>query len=182
MKPLTELRKEPYTAEELFLEIVGILKEKNECPNILDYGTAPLYPILNDNFSLESELHYGGNEGIYLDIVLLDYENKRRILGTFKTLQESKDAMRIMATLGADFIVEGSSFIREHSDDFSWTGYNVYAIRADGHAAPLYYTLDNPEKAMNRAKEILQQDSVQHVIIRDNGKKKDRVITREDLA
>ena len=59
--------------------------------------------------NLRSNLNYGGNEGIYLDL-WIEYFNKgekcQHGLGTFKTLYEDEKAMHRMAGLLADFVVE----------------------------------------------------------------------------
>ncbi len=99
------------TTEELFNEICRILKEKGRVPDILDYGLAthsPV-PVTNCEFDLKSNLDYGGNEGIYLDIwTEYSAEEKKCInrLGTFKTLNTNHEAMHTMAGLLADFIIE----------------------------------------------------------------------------
>lgn len=65
-----QIMKKPMTTEELFEKIQGVLKEKGKLPDILDYGLAthrPV-PITNYEFDLKSNLNYGGNEGIYLDL------------------------------------------------------------------------------------------------------------------
>ena len=50
----------------------------------------------------------------------------RKSLGTFKTLQDSKEAMHVMAALLADFIIELNAYVRANMDDFAWEGIYVY--------------------------------------------------------
>ena len=117
--------KKPMTTKELFEKIQGILKEKGRLPDILDYGLAthrPV-PITNYEFDLKSNLNYGSNEGIYLDLWIEYYEGKQKQqkgLGTFKTLSIDNEAMHIMAALLADFIIEEYSYVNANLDDFTW--------------------------------------------------------------
>lgn len=78
-------------------------------------------PITTYQFDLRSKLAYGGNEGIYLDLWIeyfADKEKQRKGLGTFKTLDESNEAMHIMA----DFIIEEYAYVNANLDDFTWEG------------------------------------------------------------
>ena len=102
------MKRRPMTTDELFNRIVMILKEKSRLPDSLDYGLAigNALPITNCEFDLRSNLAYGNNEGIYLDLWIeyfYEDENYRKSLGTFKTLQDSKEAMHVMAALLADY-------------------------------------------------------------------------------
>lgn len=65
------MMKRPMTTEELFNRINIIQKEKNKLPDILDYGLAASnpVPIRTYQFDLKHNLAYGGNEGIYLDLL-----------------------------------------------------------------------------------------------------------------
>lgn len=119
--------KKPMTTEELFNKIQGILKEKGKLPDILDYGLAthnPV-PIRTYEFDLKSDLAYGGSEGIYLSLWIEYFVNDERhtdSVGTFKTLDNSNEAMHIMADLLADFIIEEYDYVNANLDDFTWEG------------------------------------------------------------
>lgn len=182
MKQLSELRKRPYTAKELFEKIVEILKENNEFPTILDYRSSSDLILQNDGFSLETELSFGSNEGIYLNIILLDENHNRNRMGTFKTLYETKEALCIMAVLGANFVWNMRKFVSEYSDDFAWSGYKVYPVKTDGSIPAIIYCPSTFEAAMIHIKKQLKSNNnVQYMILRDNEKKEDSVIKREDL-
>ena len=95
MKQIKEKR--PMATGELFDKIFGILKEKGKLPNILDYGLAAyrIVPITNYEFDLKSNLDYGANEGIYLDLWIEYYVKREKTvngIGTFKTLREDNEA------------------------------------------------------------------------------------------
>lgn len=103
--------KKPMTTEDLFNKICSILKAQDKLPDILDYGLATHHPvpIRTYEFDLKSNLAYGGNEGIYLDLWIeyfADDEKRTSSIGTFKTLDENKEAMHTMAGLLADFVIE----------------------------------------------------------------------------
>ena len=74
MKPLNELRKKPYTSDELFDNIVRILRENHDLPCILDYSTAVSrsnnHEIRTDEFDIICDLGFGGSEGIYLTVFI----------------------------------------------------------------------------------------------------------------
>ena len=101
----------PMTTEELFEKINSILKEKGKIPDILDYGhaTSNPVPIRTYEFDLGNSLNYGSNEGIYLELWIkyrVENEKRRAAIGTYKTLYEDDNAMYIMASLLANFIIE----------------------------------------------------------------------------
>ena len=127
----------PMTTEELFEKINSILKEKGELPDILDYSlaTSNPIPIRTYEFDLRNSLNYGGNEGIYLDLWIeyrVENEKRRAAIGTYKTLYEDDNAMHIMASLLANFIIEEHSYLNGNLDDFTWEGADVHALNENG--------------------------------------------------
>ena len=127
----------PMTTEELFEKINSILIEKSKIPNILDYSlaTSNPIPIRTYEFDLRNSLNYGGNEGIYLDLWIeyrVENEKRRAAIGTYKTLYEDDNAMHIMASLLANFIIEEHSYLNGNLDDFTWEGADVHALNENG--------------------------------------------------
>lgn len=117
-----EIRK-PMTTLELFCKIKDILEEKDKLSDILDYslGTSKPAPITNYEFGWGNNLDYGNSEGIYLDLWIKYCKDDKictKSLGTFKTLRNDDKAMRTMATLLADFIIEGTAYVNTNPDDF----------------------------------------------------------------
>lgn len=170
----------PMTTAELFENICGILKEKGLYPGILDYALAASTPkpITTYEYSFRNNLDYGGSEGIYLDLWIetdTDKGTKRDKMGTFKTLEDSRDAMHIMAKLLADFIVEESAYVNAHLDDFCWEGMKVSAFDGDGKELGWYYTSRDMEKALKRKDELLQK--YPRVLIRDNATREEKSYT-----
>ena len=144
--------KKPMTTADLFNEIKTILKNKNMLPDILDYGiaTSKPVPIRIYEFELKNNLDYGGSEGIYLDLWIEYYEDNEWLksdIGTFKTLEDGREAMHAMAGLLADFIIEGTAYINANIDDFTWTGADVWAFDENGKRLDWCYSCSNMERA-----------------------------------
>ena len=173
----------PMTTEELFNRIKDILKEKGKLPDILDYGLAthnPV-PITTYEFDLRNKLAYGGSEGIYLDLWIEYFANKekqRKSIGTFKTLDESNEAMYIMAKLLADFIIEEYSYVNANLDDFTWEGFDVHAFDEEGKRYGWGYTCATMESALNRKNELLKKYT--QVVVRDNATRKETIFDHDN--
>lgn len=172
----------PMTTEDLFNKIYNILKEKGRLPDILEYGSAvrnPV-PITTYKYELGSKLAYGGNEGIYLDI-WMEYsavrEKTRQKLGVFKTLYESSDAMRTMAGLLADFIIEESAYVNANLDDFTWEGVDIHVFDKDGKQCGWGYTYNTMEDALNKKDKLLRKFS--KIVVRDNATRKEKIFLQE---
>lgn len=186
MKAEREQRKKPITTTEHFEQIYRILKANGMIPEtLLDYGCAARVPvpIKTYEFEIRSNLDYGSCEGIYLDLWIEYYEEEKRQrkeLGTFKTLQTDRSAMRRMAQLLADFIVEERKYINQHLDDFTWEGIQVYAVKEDGEKAAAGYECVNLERALLRKAELIKR--FPRVVIRDNATRREMVYERGAVA
>ena len=168
----------PMTTEELFEKINSILKEKGKIPSILDYGlaTSNPIPIRTYEFDLRNSLNYGGNEGIYLDLwieYLVENEKRRAAIGTYKTLYEDADAMHIMASLLADFIIEEYSYVNKNLDDFTWEGVDVHALKENEERMNWGYTCGTMESALKKKDELLKHHK--KVVVRDNATRKEKI-------
>lgn len=168
----------PMTTEELFEKINSILKAKGKIPNILDYGlaTSNPIPIRTYEFDLRSSLNYGGNEGIYLNLWIeyrVENEKCRATIGTYKTLHEDADAMHIMASLLADFIIEEHSYVNNNLDDFTWEGADVHALKENGERMSWGYTCGTMEAALKKKDELLKHHK--KVVVRDNATRKEKI-------
>ena len=168
----------PMTTEELFEKINSILKEKSKIPDILDYGhaTSNPIPIRTYEFDLRNSLNQGGNEGIYLDLWIkywVENEKRRAAIGTYKTLYEDDNAMHIMASLLANFIIEEYSYVNKNLDDFTWEGADVHALKENGERVNWGYTCGTMEAALKKKDELLKHH--QQVIVRDNATRKEKI-------
>ena len=173
----------PMTTEELFEKINGILKEKGKLPDILDYShaTSNPIPIRTYEFDLRNSLAYGGNEGIYLVLwieYLVENEKRRAAIGTYKTLYEDDNAMHIMASLLANFIIEEYSYVNKNLDDFTWEGADVHALKENGERMNCGYTCGTMEAALKKKDELLKHH--QQVVVRDNATRKEKIYRRKD--
>lgn len=173
----------PMTTEELFEKINSILKEKSKIPDILDYSlaTSNPIPIRTYEFDLRNSLNYGGNEGIYLDLWIeywVENEKRRAAIGTYKTLYEDDNAMHIMASLLADFIIEEYSYVNKNLDDFTWEGADVHALKENGERMNCGYTCGTMEAALKKKDELLKHH--QQVVVRDNATRKEKIYRRKD--
>lgn len=172
----------PLTTAEHFHLICSILREKGLMPDdILDYALAASHPVpvRTCEFDTRNNLDYGASEGIYLDLAIEYYEDGRKKtskLGTFKTLQTDPEAMRTMARLLADFIVEEQEYVSAHMDAYTWTGVDVYAVDEDGRWNGWGYSCHNLETALKRKDELLEQ--YESVVVRDNATRKMKVYRR----
>ena len=168
----------PMTTEELFEKINSILKEKSKIPDILDYSlaTSNPIPIRTYEFDLRNSLNYGGNEGIYLDLWIeyrVENEKRRAAIGTYKTLYEDDNAMHIMASLLANFIIEEHSYMNKNLDDFTWEGADVRALKDNGDRVNWGYTCGTMDAALKRKDELLKNH--QQVVVRDNATRKEKI-------
>ena len=174
----------PMTTEELFEKINSILKEKGKLLDILDYGlaTSNPIPIRTYEFDLRNSLNYGGNEGIYL-VLWIEYmegnEKRRAAMGTYKTLYEDDNAMHIMASLLADFIIEEYSHVNKNLDDFTWEGADVHALEENGERMNWGYTCGTMEAALKKKDELLKHH--QQVVVRDNAIRKEKIYSRQGV-
>lgn len=120
------MKKKLYNTGTLFVHITNLMNEEEVLPNnMLDYylPTRTIIPIKYYGFDIVGDLKFGGNEGIYLTMFLegqisKDKPHERIHIGTFKTLRESRDALKRMAILMADFIYIGRKFVNDNIDDF----------------------------------------------------------------
>lgn len=166
------------TTEEHFNKICGILKEKEKIPDILEYSLATHEPVLITNywFDLKSNLMYGYNEGIYLYLWIEYYEGRQKqqqALGVFKTLSTNDEAMYIMATLLANFIIEENTYVNANLDDYIWEGADVHPIDQSGHQCNFGYSCTSMEVALKRKDELLKE--YPKVVVRDNATRKEKI-------
>ena len=168
----------PMTAADLFNKICDILKEKEAFPDILDYAVVEhdLIPITTYEFGLGNHLDYGGSEGIYLDLWITIYgdnEPQHKSLGTFKTLRDDPESMRIMGKLLADFIIETRAYVNATLDDFTWEGADIRIFDENDKQLNMGYSCGSMERALKKKDEFLQK--YPRVVIRDNA-------TREETS
>ena len=177
-----EKRKKPYTNVELFREIVKMI----ELPEDLDYhlASSDVQEVKTYNMNIYNDLNYGGCEGIYLDVGLRYEDEQHKLntipLGTFKTLYTSRDDMRMMALLLADFIDAADKFINSHIHDFEWSGFNVYGANEEGEKIDDAYSVTTD--TYDHARSLLYSGLLSKypaILIVDNNTKKETVLKKE---
>jgi len=100
----------------------------DEAESIMDYFLAETYNVrtlTNYRFDFLTRLNFGGSEGIYLDCYIEgtfsegknDNKVERLSCGTFKTLEESLEAMKIMGKL-ADLTYFASKYVNREIDRY----------------------------------------------------------------
>ena len=112
------------------------LVKKNSCYEkagaIMDYFLAEDYKVqeLSDyEFDFLVKLNFGGSEGIYLDCYIegcfresnAERKTERLSCGTFKTLDESLDAMKIMGELAGSLTYFASQYVNKELDRYTPT-------------------------------------------------------------
>lgn len=156
--------------------------EKGRLPDILDYGLATRSPISirTYEFDLKSNLDYGSNGGIYLELWIEYFVNGERCkneIGTFKTLYTDNNAMYVMATLLADFIIEEYAYVNANLDDFTWEGVDVYPFSEKGERLKWGYSCGSLKTALKRKDDLLRKNYLQ-VVLRDNATREETIFSR----
>lgn len=178
--------KKPMMSNDLFDVICRKLQEKGQLPEILEYQRADdLRPFPVDTYEVDirNNLDFGGNEGIYLDLRLY-LRGEERHFGTIKTLAEDRDGIVEMGKLLGNFIAEFRDYLNDNIDDFTWDGYDVHAVRADGSGR--YYAVEcrTLEKALMHKDELLQDPECRYeeVKVRDNRTREEKIYRKEEIA
>lgn len=164
------------TTADLFNKICDILKEKETFPDILDYALPERdqIPITTYEFGLGNHLDYGGSEGIYLNLWITLYsgnEPQYKNLGTFKTLRDDAESMRIMGKLLADFIIETRAYVNANLDGFTWEGADIRIFDENDKQLNIGYSYGSMERALKKKDELLQK--YPRIVIRDNASRKE---------
>lgn len=140
----------PYKIFEFKRIVEQIAKEQGvEYLDQLDYFINSDYskpekeqPVIDDwDVQFRSDTHWGGSEGIYSCITIKRYEfdsdgkNGKYVeydFGTMKTLGEKDEDFISMHTLAAKIILIAEHYMKEHEDEFKWSGYDLDYTTKDG--------------------------------------------------
>lgn len=181
---MAKTRKKPYINKELFNIIVNEIKEQGLLPDILDYykPDARVVEIKTYEWEVSADLHFGGNEGIYLDLYIegnLGEDLDKIWLGTFKTLREDIAALKEMAILQAYFIWYCRKFVDDNIDDFEWTGYRVQFFK--GEKKTMDYSTPHRSGVNNLIKRHYKNEW-DYVVITTNSTQKEKKYNKEDVV
>lgn len=163
----------PYTAQE-FMRMVERMAQEKHVPYLdqLDYllGEYDSRIVMNDPYAeVTSWTHWGGSEGIYTRLNVRNYEGEDIHIGTAKTLDERDEDYVSMCTLAGHLCVIANRYIREHRDEFNWTGYDVNYEDREGRTGG--YCQCTKERAYEIAREK-KRDGMRNITIRNNETRK----------
>lgn len=119
---------------------------------MLDYAavTSDIVHIVDSEFDLKVDLHYGSVEGIYLSMSIQGYFSSdpyhevKEFVMVFKTLRTDDDAMYKMASLQASCMIACKKHLEEHASDYERRGYRctkagATSIHCETKNRALYY-------------------------------------------
>lgn len=142
------------TTRDLGNAILDIVKnELHMYPyDLLDYAmvTSDIVHIVDSEFDLKGDLHYGASEGIYLSMSIEGYirndpyRETEEFVMVFKTLRTNEDAMYKMAALQASCMIACKKHLEEHASDYERRGYRctkvgTASIHCETKERALYY-------------------------------------------
>lgn len=159
------------TTADFFRKIINSLSLKPEgCIEYVSASNVEAKRIKDDSFDVGFMVDLGGCEGTYLTVYAIGDIGEGNVgkykLGTVKSLDTDKEAVKTLSLLGAEIMHEANMYIRKHPMEFRWVGFSSYAY-ADGFCEnprddsgiPLFWhaTRESAEKA---AKEWLSSNTI----------------------
>lgn len=144
---------QPFKAEDAINAIVDSLKKDGRWPVILDYiiPCSEDYAFKSGDICASYDVSYGGSEGIYTELYLIDFSGDEEIkikIATAKTLEDDAGAYRTMAMLGANLVLAFNEWVRKNRDLFIREGY-----------ALMFYTKTGDRKYIRFLKETKNRDN-----------------------
>lgn len=173
------------TNVDLFNGIISKVKESGKWPeNLIDYALPCRYDekgLYSYEFDPCFVLKSGGSEGYYLDLAIhgnftLTESISTLNLGTIKTLDETEDGVRRMATLYAECLIAYEKIVRENIDLLTRKGCDLHFIDKEGNLCDWGYSgLEDRETALEQFRKYQKKDPIKFAkaVIRNN-------ITREE--
>ena len=121
----------PYTWGEFFNIIRGIVREQVPYWHELDYFNLKSefadkqVDLCVHDWRVVSQTDFGPSEGVYSDFYVYVGDEPCRWLAVAKTLHENDDAYVSMHEFAARVCLAIRHYVKEHEDEFNWTGYDV---------------------------------------------------------
>lgn len=171
-----------YTNTELMKLVVEKVKQAGDytkAEGILDYFLPEKYNtvrLTNYEFDFHAIADFGGSEGIYLDCALKGkFDNSGNdccMMGTFKTLKDDLESMKIMAELGGILYFHLTSFVNQNlnsitpDEELKWLAMHEAERQLDSYLLSERYerllekgksgdlTADESENLLKQIKEI----------------------------
>ena len=122
--------------------------------------------------TLEMDDEIDDNNNLWI-AYFTDGERRISSIGTFKTLDKSREAMHRMAALLADFILAVNAYVNANLDDFTWEGADVYPLDEAGDRPQWGYSCRSMDAALKRKDELMKK--YPQVVVRDNATRKEKV-------
>lgn len=146
--------------------IIDNLKEDNCWSAILDYVhiSSENYVFKSEDVEMEFKVCYGGNEGIYTDLYLIDFsgsEETKIRAATIKTLYEDDGSYRTMAMLGANLVLSFCQWAKENNDLLIREGYGLIHYSSDGKRTYTRFLREKEHKdeAIKEASKIISAEN-----------------------
>ena len=110
-----------------------------------------------------------------------DCEKKTGLMGTFKTLETSKEAYKAMADLEVEFIFALRDFVDENKQSFCWSGFSV-RYYSDGKQTLIGLWTSTEARAIEAVtRNMALSPKIEYATITDNKTDSQKTIKREDL-
>ena len=187
---LKEIKREKdvITNVDFFNEIILKIKETKKWPEMLiEYASANNHDkvgLYNYEFDPHFVLKPGGSEGYYLDLSIrgawsITDKIDTLHLGTIKTLGESVEGIRQMATLYGECLVSFQKIMHDNMDSFTRKGFDLKFYNTKKEYSGGFSGLESSDIARQRFQEYHSKspEELNYGIIRDNMSRKEKIVT-----
>lgn len=165
---LKEIKKEKdvITSEDLFREIIAMVKEAGKWPDIIDYALPNHNSTGFYDYQFEPvfTLAPGGCEGYYLTLAIRgNYSLTEKFdtfhIGSIKTLAEDEEGIRKMATLYGECLIAYKKIMHDNLDSFTRKGYDLHFLDKEGKKLTFGYSgIKSIESAMKKFQTYHEKD------------------------
>ena len=187
--------KDVITNVDLFNEIIELVKNskdtalikcESELPPFVDYAIPESYVsgIYDYDFDPLFVLSPGYNEGYYLDLSIrgawsITYKIDTLHLGTIKTLGNSVEGIRQMATLYGECLVSFQKIMHDNMDSFTRKGFDLKLYNTKKEYSGGFSGLESSDIARQRFQENHSKspEELNYGIIRDNMSRREKIVT-----
>lgn len=175
------------TNVDLFNEIISKVKESGKWPDdLIDYDLPCRYDekgLYSYEFDPNFVLKAGGSEGYYLDLAIhgnftLTESISTLNLGTIKTLDETEDGVRRMATLYAECLIAYEKIMKENIDLLTRRGCDLHFMDENGNLSNWGYSgIKDRETALEQFHKYHEMDPVKFAkaVIRNNMTREEKI-------
>lgn len=164
----------------------ALMKCEGELPPFVDYAIPESYVsgIYDYEFDPLFVLSPGYNEGYYLDLSIrgawsITYKIDTLHLGTIKTLGNSVEGIRQMATLYGECLVSFQKIMHDNMDSFTRKGFDLKFYNTKKEYSGGFSGLESSDIARQRFQEYHSKspEELNYGIIRDNMSRREKIVT-----